>query len=103
MSLIFLVPEILKSTVSSIISCFKEHKPKWWKRMETYYIYIHANNSLYLVDTCYVPETKCAKHFIYPQCCYYYISADEETGSHGQDIMELIAKRQSTFFNPSIL
>lgn len=70
--------------------------------MERYYIYMHANNSLYLVDTCYVPETKCAKHLTYLQCCYY-ISADEETGSHGQEMMELILKHQRTFLNPLTL
>lgn len=36
-----------------------------------------------------MPKTGCAKHFVYFQCCYYYLSADEETGPHGQKVMEL--------------
>ena len=36
-----------------------------------------------------MPKTGCVKHFVYLQCCYYYLSAGEETGPHGQKVMEL--------------
>lgn len=35
------------------------------------------------MNTHFVPETECAEHFTYLQCCYY-LSADEKTRFHGQ-------------------